>query len=381
MNTDIFTSRDIRGRNVRNRTVLAAMTNKQSYPNGELSDEELRWLALRAEGGFGVVTTCAANVLPTGRTWDGELGVYDERHIPGLARLAAALRDAGALSLCQIFHGGYRSPRRLTGGQPVSASDIALDIDSFEPARAMSRAEVRECIEAFAAAAERCERAGFDGVEIHGAHTFLITQFLSRELNRREDEYGGSLENRYRFLGEIVRACRARTGDAFIVGVRLSPGVPRPHAGLSPEETLEILPWVEDDGADFVHLSLKNAAGVAAAARTDRPHTDRAHTVAEPEATDGAVFIPKARERLSERVRVFACGGVFLREEAEQVLANGADAVAVARAGIGHADWPKRLAGGRPIDRPPYSAERLADQGLSPTFIEYMRGWSGFVAA
>ncbi len=369
MTTDAFTSWDIRGRSVKNRTVLAAITNKQSLDNGELSDQEFRWLELRAEGGFGVVTTCAANVLANGRTWDGELGVYDDRHVPGLARLADRLRSAGALSLCQIFHGGYRSPSRLTGGQPVSASAVNLDIEGFEPARAMSHEEVRECIDAFAAAAERCERAGLDGVEIHGAHTFLITQFLSKELNVRDDEYGGSLENRYRFLDEILKACRARTSDDFIVGVRLSPGVPRPHAGQSPEETLEILPWVEDAGADFVHLSLKSAAGAGDRSTGELP------------ANDGAVFIPQARERLSPRVRLFACGGVFVGEEVERVLANGADAVAVARAGIGHADWPKRLAEQRTIERPPYSVDWLAAEGVSPTFIEFMRNWSGFVAA
>ena len=355
----------LRGRTVRNRSVLAAMTNKQSHDDGTISDKEARWLEMRAEGGFGIVTTCAANVLPDGKAWDGELGIYDDSHIPGLSGLTDRLHAAGALALCQIFHGGYRCTSRLTGRQPVSAADVSLDIPDFEPARAMTTREVYECIEAFAEAARRCEAAGFDGVEIHGAHTYLITQFLSRELNTRTDEFGGTLENRYRFLSQIVRRCRERTSDRFIVGVRLSPGVPLPHAGMSFDETREILPWLEADGVDFVHLSLRDAAG---------------RDVPKKGFPSGAEAISATRRVLSDSVRVIACGGVVSKGQADAVLAHGADAVAVARIAIGHAHWPRLIADGVEPAPPPYTREHLAGEGLSPVFLDYMARWPGFMA-
>lgn len=394
---DFFSEWTLRGHTVRNRSVLAAITNKQSHDDGRLSEAEYMWLSMRAEGGFGIVTTCAANVLPSGRAWDGEAGVYADRHIAPLRKLTDNLRSHGAVSLCQIFHGGYRCPQRLIGQQPMSASDVALDVPGFEPARAMTGEEIAQCIEAFAAAAVRCEQAGFDGVEIHGAHTFLITQFLSGDINTRTDEYGGSLSGRYRFLGEIIRACRARTGPDFIVGVRLSPGVPVPHAGISLEETLQILPWVERDGVDFVHLSLKEAWSEggpaahpgeerggggsegddgAAAPREEKPAASGERSVEKPA---GSVAIGRAREALGERVAIIACGGVFELEQARAALGHGADAVAVARAGIGNYRWPLRLAEGKPVVRPPYEETYLAGQGLSEPFLDYMRGWPGFV--
>ncbi|MEC8266052.1 MAG: NADH:flavin oxidoreductase, partial [Candidatus Thermoplasmatota archaeon] len=110
---------------LRNRTVLAAMTNKQSRDDGVLSDEEIRWLLRRAEGGFGIVTTAAAHVDEGGQGWEGEMGVWGDHQLPRLTELADGLRFRGATSLVQIFHGGLRAPRAITGRQPVSASDVS----------------------------------------------------------------------------------------------------------------------------------------------------------------------------------------------------------------------------------------------------------------
>ena len=107
---------------VRNRSVLAAMTNKQSHTDGTLSDEEINWLVKRAEGGFGIITTAATHVVPEGQGWDGEMGVWGDHQLPGLTRMADEIRGHGAISLAQIFHGGMRCPQRLTSVQPASAS-------------------------------------------------------------------------------------------------------------------------------------------------------------------------------------------------------------------------------------------------------------------
>ena len=152
------------GKKLRNRAVVAAMTNKQSNEDGSLSDEEINWLIRRAEGGFGIVTTAATHVVPEGQGWDGEMGVWGDHQLPGLTRLAAGINEHGAVSLAQIFHGGMRCPQRLTGVQPVSASiNPTSDSDNGET-RALEDSEIEELVEAFATAATRCEKAGFDGV-------------------------------------------------------------------------------------------------------------------------------------------------------------------------------------------------------------------------
>jgi hypothetical protein len=126
---------------VANRCVLAAMTNKQSHEDGSLSDEEIHWLTMRAKGGFGIVTTAAANVTETGRGWDGEMGVWGDHQLPGLTKMAEGLRAHGALSLVQIFHGGMRAPQSINGVQPVSAS-VNTEAGMDGSTRALSSLEV-----------------------------------------------------------------------------------------------------------------------------------------------------------------------------------------------------------------------------------------------
>ena len=140
---------------VRNRAIVAAMTNKQSHEDGSLSDAEIEWLRRRAEGGFGIVTTAASHVVREGQGWDGEMGVWGGHQLPGLQRMAAGIQAHGALALAQIFHGGMRCPQSLTGVQPVSASvNETSDSDSGNT-RELEDAEVSALVEAFADAAAR----------------------------------------------------------------------------------------------------------------------------------------------------------------------------------------------------------------------------------
>src|SRR6185436_11245032 len=185
------------GLSARNRVVLAPMTNKQSHADGSLGDDELRWLCSRAEGGFGVVMTCAAHVAKDGQGWPGELGIFDDALLPGLTTLATALRERGAVSMVQIFHGGLRADPAVTSTMPWSAS----------PA----------------------------------------------------DAWGGPLENRARLLRDALRAVRARVGASFTVGVRLSPENFGNAKGLDLDESVQTARWLAQDGADFVHLSLWRA--------------------------------------------------------------------------------------------------------------------------
>ena len=194
--TDLFAPLPLaHGPAMKNRFMLAPLTNLQSHPDGRLSDDEFHWLTYRATGGFGLVMTCAAHVQRIGQGFPGQLGVFSDDHLPGLSRLAATIRAEGALSAVQLHHAGIRSPADLIGETPVGPS-----ADAETGARALTEGEVEALIEDFIAAAVRAERAGFDGVELHGAHGYILCAFISPETNRRTDRFGGSLENRARIV-------------------------------------------------------------------------------------------------------------------------------------------------------------------------------------
>lgn len=342
------------GLTIRNRVVLAPLTNKQSHDDGTLSDEELHFLAMRAEGGYGLVMTCASHVAKDGQGWPGELGIFDDAHLPGLTRVAATMHAHGAKCMVQIFHGGVRADTSVSGIQPWSASEI-------EGARAATADDITRVIAQFRDAALRAERAGFDGVEIHGAHGYLLTQFLSRTQNLRDDERGGSLENRARLMREVARAVRGATDPSFTVGIRLSPEDFGNAKGLDLDESVQVAQWLAEDGLDFIHLSLWRSAN---------------NTLKYPQRHAVEIF----REALPAHVRILAAGAVYTREEAETLLSRGADAVALGRSAILNPAWPTLLASNdwQP-QRPPVTIEQLGALGLSAPFANYMRSWKGFV--
>jgi 2,4-dienoyl-CoA reductase-like NADH-dependent reductase (Old Yellow Enzyme family) len=330
------------------------MTNQQSHEDGTLSDQELHWLVSRADGGFGVVMTCAAHVAKDGQGWPGELGIFDDLHLPGLARLASALRERGAVSVVQLFHGGVRADTSVSGSVAWSASE-------GEGARAATEDDLARVIRQFGDAAVRAKAAGFDGVELHGAHGYLLTQFLSATQNRRNDAWGGSLEGRARLIREVTREVRARTGGGFTVGVRLSPEDFGNAKGLDLDESVQTARWLAEDGVDFVHVSLWRA-------------------LVDTKKRPGEHALPLFRAALPEDVALLVAGTVWTREEAERLLELGADGVALGRSAIVNPDWPLRASehGWEP-KRPPVTVEELHARGLSPRFAEYMRQWKGFV--
>ncbi len=345
------------GRLLRNRTVLAAMTNQQSHEDGQISEAEHRWLVRRAEGGFGIVTTAATHVHPGGQGWAGELGVWGDHQLPGLTRLATALREAGAVSLAQVFHGGQRAPSTLTGCTPVSASDQPAE-ERAEAARALEASEIIGLVDSFADAAARCEAAGFDGVEVHGAHSYLVSQFLGTKSNRRTDAWGGDLPGRARFLHAIIDAIRARTAPDFLVVVRISPRIDA--LGITVADSLALARRLAAQHIDLLHISCWDG----------RIQDD----------SDPRTLTRRFREALPEGFPLLDTGEIWTEAEAEAVVAEGADLVGVARAAIGHPDWARHLGTGtyNPA-RPPFSPDQLRAADLSPPFVEYMRRWQGFV--
>jgi 2,4-dienoyl-CoA reductase-like NADH-dependent reductase (Old Yellow Enzyme family) len=350
------------GARARNRVALAPLTNLQSNPDGSLSDAELRWLLRRAEGGFGVVTTCAAHVALDGQGWPGELGLFSDALVPRLRDLGAGLAERGALGMVQLFHGGVRAPSKVTGQQPWSASAFSENSPGFEAPRPATEEDILRLIGQFRDAAVRAREAGFQGVEIHGAHGYLLSQFLSATMNLREDRWGGPFENRARLLREVTRAIRAATPAPFVVGVRISPEDFGYARGLDLDESLRLAGWLRDDGIDFLHLSLWDAANP---------------TKKRPEAHP----IPLFREACGAAVRILAAGSLWSREDAEATLARGADMVALGRAAIVNPEWPQEAATpGWTPRRPPLTPEEFHQRDVSPGFVDYLRRWRGFVA-
>ncbi len=319
------------------------MTNCQSEADGSLGDAELRWLERRARGGFGIVTTCAAHVSREGQGFPGQLGVHDDALLPGLKRLASALHEREALALVQIYHGGIRAL------EPRDWVNDATD------------EEITRVVDDFASAAVRAQSAGFDGVEIHGAHGYLLTQFLSAH-NQRKDAWGGSFENRARLLLEVTRAVRARVKPTSIVGVRISPEDFGNAKGLDLDESLELAKLLGRERIDFLHLSLWNA---------------KRNTTKRPEEH----AVPLFRAALPKEVLVISCGGVWTRADADEQLARGADLVAMARAAILNPEWPKLAddPNWQPA-RPPMSPAEFRARDVSDTFVKYLRQWKNFVA-
>ena len=239
-----------RGPDMKNRFMLAPLTNSQSHEDGVMSEEEFHWLTMRSKGGFGLTMTCAAHVQAIGKGFPGQLGVFSDDHLEGLTRLANEIRSHNSVAIAQLHHAGMRSPKELIGEDPVCPSAN----EEFS-ARALTLSEVQQLRDDFIQAAVRSEKAGFDGVELHGAHGYILCQFLSGEVNLRDDEYGGSFENRNRLLKEIIEGIRSQCRDDFMLGVRLS----SERFGILLAESKELASELMISGdIDFLDMSLWN---------------------------------------------------------------------------------------------------------------------------
>ena len=347
-----------RGRGMKNRFMLAPLTNTQSHDDGVLSDEEFHWLTMRAKGGFGLTMTCAAHVQAEGQGFPGQLGVFGDEHLAGLTRLADAIRDEDSISVVQLHHAGMRSPADLIGTAPHCPSD-----DEETGARGLSLGEVHKLRDDFVAAAVRSEQAGFDGVELHGAHGYILSQFFSERYNRRDDEYGGSLENRYRILDEIIAGIRAECGADFSLGVRLSPE----RFGINLPDVVQVAERLMTSGdIEYLDMSL----------------WDIFKEPGDP-ALKGRSLMSYFTELPRGDCRLGVAGKIRNPADAEAAMAAGVDWVMLGRAAILHHNYPALYAdnaGFQPAELPVTRAH-LANEGLSNRFIDYVKaGWPDYVA-
>ncbi|MCC6889667.1 MAG: NAD(P)-binding protein [Hyphomicrobiales bacterium] len=329
---------------LKNRIVMPPMTTRLADADGHVTEDTIAYYMARVRGGVGLITVEMASPERAGRHRHRELGIYDDRFLPGLLRLTAAIRDGGARAAIQLGHGGGHTRRDICGETPVAPSAIPHPVyevtnETILP-QAMSRERIAETVAAFARAAVRAKAAGFDCVEIHAGHGYLISQFATPYENRRNDAYGGSLENRARFGLEVLRAVKAAVG-AMPVVYRLSVDDYFP-GGLVAEEGIQIATWAAQAGADALHI--------AAGHYRSRPSAER---MIPPMAYPDATFLGyAARVKTRVEVPVIAVGRLGDPEQAAQAIETGkADLVALGRTLIADPEWVAKLARGEPARR------------------------------
>ena len=345
-----------RGPSLKNRFILAPLTNTQSFEDGKLSDEEFKWLTMRAQGGFALTMTCASHVQAIGKGFPGQLGVFSDDHLDGLKRLSKEIKANDSIAICQLHHAGMRSPEDLIGQRPVCPSD-----NEEINARALSISEVEKLRDDFIEAAIRSEKAGFDGVELHCAHGYILAQFLSPEINLRNDQYGQSLSNRSRLLYEIIDGVREVCNNEFIIGVRLSPE----RFGLKLEEIVSLAKELMiSNKIEFLDMSLWDV-----------------YKEPEEEAFKGKKLIAYFTELERGDTKLGVAGAIKSALDAEKTMNEGVDWVMLGRAAILHHNFPKLYEADSRFSpaEVPVSEEYLRKQGLSDKFVQYVKKW-GFVS-
>ena len=314
---------------LRNRIIMAPMTTWSANPDGTVSEQELNYIRQRVNS-VGLVITGCTHVQENGIGFTNEFAAFDDRFIPSLKKLAQAAKSGGAPAILQIFHAGNKAiPDLIPNTDVISASALKTPTGSFVDSQMMSRAlshdEILKVIHAFGETTRRAIEAGFDGVELHGAHGFLIQNFFSPLFNQRQDEWGGSLEKRMRFPLEIVkevkRVIKQHAKKPFALGYRISVEE-YDENGLRIGNSLQLIDCLIDSGIDYLHISL-----------TDILNSKPVDSV------DEKLTIQRVIEHVNYRVPFISAGKIRTPHQALQALAFGLPLVAIGKALVMNPDW------------------------------------------
>lgn len=321
------------GINLKNGLVMAPMTNFSSNEDGTVTDAEVEYYARRSHGVSMVVTACTY-VTRNGKGFHGEFGADTDEMIPSLKKLAAAIKAEGAKAVLQIFHGGRECPPELVpNGDIVSASDVQSERNSAKAPRALTGEEVQQIIAAFGETTRRAIEAGFDGVEIHGANGYLIQQFFSPHSNRRDDQWGGSLEKRMAFplaiVDEVKRVTAKHAKEPFIVGYRFSPEEPE-EPGITMADTLKLIDVLAERDLDYLHVSLNDF--------WSKPRRG---------VDDDRSRMEIIQERVGSKVPVIGVGSLYSADDVLKAFGTGVPLIALGRELIIDPDWVEKVASGR----------------------------------
>lgn len=347
------------GVTIKNRIVIPPMTEAAALENGAVSQDELRYFDIHT-GGVGMFIIPTMNVSDDGKGFEGEPSVASDKFMPGLKKLASTVQQNGTKAILQIFHAGRMSNSKiLRGVQPVSASAVAALRPNAETPRELTEAEIEQIIDDFGQATRRAIQAGFDGIELHGANTYLMQQFFSPHSNRRTDKWGGSLENRMRFPLAVIKsvhdAVEKYADEKFIVGYRISPEeIEEP--GIRLDDTLKFIDVLADQPINYLHVSMGYAWRTSLNDKSDD----------EP-------IILKIKNAVNGRLPIISVGSVEKPADAEKLINAGIDFAAIGRESIRDPKWVQKVELGQENSiRYQMSLAELDELGVNSAFLDFL---------
>ncbi len=340
-----------------NRLVMAPMVARASEEDGYVSDDDLKYFALRSEVA-GMIITGAAYVIDHGKGFGRQLSIAHNDNVPGLTRLSNAIKKDGAKAIVQLYHGGREShPAAHQMGYGLGPSAVKFDWLPYD-VKEMTLDQIDETIAAFAAATRRAIDAGFDGVEVHGANHYLLQQFFSVYSNHRDDEWGGDLARRMAFPLAVLDAVMEVAKDAdrpFIVGYRISPEeVHGDNVGYNMTESLALIDAVANRGVDYVHVSLWEGFD-GTPMEGDKP------------------IGKMVKDTVAGRCPVIVVSNVFNQSDAQRALEYG-DLVAIGRAALIDPQFGKKVITGRGDEIETSVAGRVDQLAYTEDLVEWFTG-------
>lgn len=347
------------GIKVKNRIVIPPMTEASGFEEGSITRDELRYFKIHS-GGVGLFISPVANVSESGKGFEGELSITDDRFLPGLCKMASAMKQNGTKAILQIFHAGRMSNSGiLRGKQTVSASAVAAERPNAETPRALSNEEIEQIVTDFGEATRRAIQAGFDGIELHGANTYLLQQFFSPHSNRRTDKWGGSVDKRMTFALEVIKsvhqAVETYANKPFIVGYRISPEEIE-NPGIRIADTLHFIDTLADQSIDYLHISMGYAW------RTSLNDKD-----------DKEPLILKIKKQVNGRLPLISVGSVEKPDDAEKVMDAGIDFVALGREILREPKWVQKVENeDEDSIRYTISTQDLDELGITPAMWHFL---------
>lgn len=329
----VFEPMKINGLELKNRMVVSAMVTNYCTPDGNATEKFIAYHEHKAKGGWGLIITEDYAVTPTAGGFVNLPGLWEDGQIESHRKLTERVHAAGGKIAAQIYHAGRETSSAVTGVQPVAPSAVR-EPSMPETPRELTIPEIHTLVEQFGDCAKRAKAAGFDAVEVHGAHGYLVGAFASPFSNKRSDEYGGTIRNRARFGMEIIRNIKEKCGKDYPVLYRIS-SVEYVPGGLDIEESKVIARLMEEAGADCIHCS----QGVYAST----------HTIIPPSVFPRAGYVEHAAEmKKAVQIPVIAVGRINDVEIAESVLqSKKADLVTMARASLADPELPNKVLKGR----------------------------------
>jgi 2,4-dienoyl-CoA reductase-like NADH-dependent reductase (Old Yellow Enzyme family) len=317
------------GITTRNRLSLAPITHCSSHPDGTVSEEELVYYRSRSQG-VGMVITAAVSISPEGQGFDRQFAAHHDAMLPGLTSVAETIHSEGALAILQLYHGGRMSPPELVpAGKTYSASAIAAEREGAVTPLEMTEEHILRTIQNFAAATRRAIQAGFDGVELHGANTYLLQQFFSPHSNRRTDRWGGDVQQRMRFPLAVIAAVhavvKAYSSRPFVIGYRFSPEEAE-NPGITFEDTLLFAEALAEQKLDYLHVSSTNFWGGSLR-----------------DASDTSSRVVRIHQAVGHKIVIMGVGSIRTPDDALKALDSGVPLLALGRELIIEPHWINKL--------------------------------------